>query len=31
MALKLFWSKRAEKGYDNIIEYLEKEWTDKEF
>ncbi len=30
MAIKLFWSKRAEQGYENIVKYLEEEWTDKE-
>ncbi|MCF8233052.1 MAG: type II toxin-antitoxin system RelE/ParE family toxin [Bacteroidales bacterium] len=30
MALKLVWSQRAEKGYDRIINYLEKNWTDRE-
>ncbi|MBN1119392.1 MAG: type II toxin-antitoxin system RelE/ParE family toxin, partial [Bacteroidales bacterium] len=30
MAIKILWSKRAEKGYDNIVKYLEKEWTEKE-
>lgn len=30
MALKITWTPRAEQGYDKIIEYLEKNWTDKE-
>ncbi len=30
MAIKIFWSKRAEQGYARIVEYLEKEWADKE-
>lgn len=30
MALKIIWSKRAENGYDKIIQYLEEEWTDRE-
>jgi len=30
MEIKLLWSKRAEQGYDNIVRYLEKEWTDRE-
>ena len=30
MALKIVWSKRAEKGYDKIIQYLAAEWTDRE-
>lgn len=30
MALELVWTKRAEDGYDRIIKYLEKEWTDRE-
>jgi plasmid stabilization system protein ParE len=30
MAIKILWSKHAEQGYDNIVKYLENEWTDKE-
>ncbi len=30
MALKIVWSKRAENGYDKIIQYLAEEWTDRE-
>lgn len=30
MAIKLFWSKRADQGYARIVKYLEEEWTDKE-
>jgi len=30
MALELLWTKRARQGYDNIVLYLEKEFTDKE-
>ncbi len=30
MAIKIFWSKRAEHGYARIVEYLEKEWTARE-
>ena len=30
MAIKIFWSKRAEQGYASIVEYLEKEWADRE-
>lgn len=30
MALTLVWTKRAEQGYDRIVKYLEKEWTDRE-
>jgi plasmid stabilization system protein ParE len=30
MAVKLFWSKRADQGYARIVKYLEDEWTDKE-
>jgi plasmid stabilization system protein ParE len=30
MALEVVWTKRAEDGYDRIIKYLEKEWTDRE-
>lgn len=30
MALGVIWSERAEKGFEEIIEYLEKRWTEKE-
>ena len=30
MAVRLVWTKRAIQGYDRIIKYLEKEWTEKE-
>ena len=30
MAVKIFWSKRAQQGYARIVRYLEKEWTEKE-
>ena len=30
MAIKLFWSKRADQGYARIVKYLEEEWTEKE-
>ena len=30
MAIKLVWSKRADKGYGHIVNYLENEWTEKE-
>jgi plasmid stabilization system protein ParE len=30
MALEIVWSKRAEKGFDDIVAYLEKKWTEKE-
>ena len=30
MALTIVWTKRAEHGYDRIIEYLEKNWTERE-
>ena len=30
MAFKIVWTKRAEKGYDNIISYLRENWSDKE-
>jgi plasmid stabilization system protein ParE len=28
MALKIKWSKRAEKSFDKIVEYLEEEWSE---
>lgn len=30
MAYKIIWLPKAEKRYDEIIEWLEKNWTDKE-
>jgi hypothetical protein len=30
MAVILVWTKRAIQGYDRIIKYPEKEWTEKE-
>jgi len=30
MAIKLVWTKRAIRGYDRIIKYLEEEWSEKE-
>ncbi|MDD4748132.1 MAG: hypothetical protein PHW19_12720 [Salinivirgaceae bacterium] len=30
MALKLVWTKSAKNGYARIVEYLEKEFTDRE-
>ena len=30
MALTLVWTKRAIQGYDNIIRYLDQNWTDTE-
>jgi hypothetical protein len=30
MALKIVWTRQAENGYDNIIKYLEENWTDRE-
>jgi plasmid stabilization system protein ParE len=30
MACIILWSKRAEKGFDAIVEYLSTEWTEKE-
>ncbi len=30
MALKIVWTKRAEVGYEKIIDFLEQNWTDKE-
>lgn len=29
MALEIFWSKKADKRFDRIIEYLESEWGEK--
>ena len=29
MALALVWTKRAIRGYDRIVSYLEQHWTDK--
>lgn len=30
MALKIHWTKRAEKTFDNIVVYLLKNWSEKE-
>ena len=30
MAFKIIWTKQAIKGYDNIINYLEENWSDRE-
>ena len=30
MALKVVWTKEANEGLDEIIEYLEQRWTEKE-
>jgi len=30
MALKIVWTKRAEEGFNQIINYLEENWTDRE-
>ncbi|TRX53021.1 type II toxin-antitoxin system RelE/ParE family toxin [Fulvivirga sp. M361] len=30
MALEIFWTDEAKKDLDNIIEYLESRWTDRE-
>jgi plasmid stabilization system protein ParE len=30
MALEIVWTKRAEKGFDKIITYLEENWTPRE-
>ncbi|WP_026810985.1 type II toxin-antitoxin system RelE/ParE family toxin [Arenibacter latericius] len=30
MALKIVWTPQAERGLENVIEYLEEEWTVKE-
>jgi plasmid stabilization system protein ParE len=30
MALSIVWTKRAIKGYDNIVNYLEQRWTERE-
>ncbi|MFZ4465419.1 MAG: type II toxin-antitoxin system RelE/ParE family toxin, partial [Bacteroidales bacterium] len=29
MALKIKWSKKADRSFDKIIEYLTKEWREK--
>ena len=29
MALEIYWSKRADKKFDNILEYLQEEWGEK--
>jgi plasmid stabilization system protein ParE len=28
MALKIQWTKRAEKSFDKIVEYIEEEWSE---
>ncbi len=30
MAVEIVWSTRAEKGFDKIVHYIAKHWTDKE-
>jgi len=30
VAVKIVWSKRADRGYARIVRYLEEEWTEKE-
>jgi plasmid stabilization system protein ParE len=30
MALEIIWSVRAEKGFDVIVSYIEKNWTERE-
>jgi len=30
MALELVWTKRAEMGYQEVIEHLQRHWTDRE-
>lgn len=30
MALKIIWTPQAVKGLENVIDYLEKEWTESE-
>ncbi|NOX45526.1 MAG: type II toxin-antitoxin system RelE/ParE family toxin [Chlorobi bacterium] len=30
MGLEIIWSKRAEKGFGNIVKYLEENWTERE-
>lgn len=30
MALKIYWTPQAAKGYDEIINYLSEKWTDRE-
>jgi len=29
MALRIFWSKKADKKFDNILDYLSAEWGEK--
>ncbi len=29
MALKIYWTKRAEKSFENIIDFLLEEWNEK--
>jgi plasmid stabilization system protein ParE len=31
MACIILWTKRAEKGFNSIVDYLSDEWTEKEF
>jgi plasmid stabilization system protein ParE len=30
MALTIVWTRRAEEGFDQILRYLEQNWTDRE-
>jgi plasmid stabilization system protein ParE len=30
MALTIIWTRRAEEGFDQIVRYLEQNWTDRE-
>ena len=30
MAVKILWTKRAERGFSCIVSYLQEEWTEKE-
>jgi len=30
MGLEIIWTIRAEKGFENIVKYLEKNWTERE-
>ncbi len=30
MALKIYWTKRAEKTFDKVVVYLLKDWSEKE-
>ncbi len=29
MALKIYWTKRAEKTFDDVVVYLSKDWSEK--